>query len=226
LANSRRRERELARRRYERRRMREQEARARRRRRNTVVGAALGTAAVIGLIAFAAVELTSGSGHKATVTPQASLTPTLPPTPTPTVTTPPPPPPKHCAAIKPNPPDKADPKVPPVTGKAPTHLVIKDLKKGKGKAAKSGSKLEVNYVGVACSTGKAFDASYPRHQTFPFTLGQGAVIQGWDRGLVGMRQGGRRELIIPASLAYGTSGQQGIRPNETLIFVVDLVKVS
>ncbi|MBV9292882.1 MAG: FKBP-type peptidyl-prolyl cis-trans isomerase [Frankiales bacterium] len=134
--------------------------------------------------------------------------------------------------MKPNPPAAADPKIPPVTGTVPTKLVEQDIKKGHGKAIQPGNKIEVNYVGVSCSTGKVFDASYPRHQTFPLTLGQGQVIAGWDRGLIGMRVGGRRELIIPASDGYGTAGQgvpgssSYIRPNETLIFVVDLVKAS
>jgi peptidylprolyl isomerase len=112
-----------------------------------------------------------------------------------------------------------------VTGKAPTKLVVKDLKTGHGKPAKAGDQLTVNYVGVSCSTGTAFDASYPKHQPFPFTLGQGKVIPGWDKGLVGMKAGGRRELIVPAALGYGPTGSGPIAPNETLIFVVDLVKI-
>ena len=93
--------------------------------------------------------------------------------------------------------------------------------------------MVVKYVGVACSTGKAFDASYtdPANPTtkkkeFPFTLGQGQVIKGWDEGMTGIKAGGVRELVIPASLAYGTSGSGStIKPNETLIFVVTAVKV-
>ena len=201
--------------------MREQQLRAQRRRRNTIIGAVVATLAVIGGVVGLALMLSGGGGKKTSAADRVSATPT----PSATATVPPPPAPKKCAPITPNPPAKGDPRVPPVTGKAPTKLVVKDLKKGQGKPAKSGDKLTVNYVGVSCSTGKSFDASYPRHQAFPLTLGQGQVIQGWDKGLVGMKAGGRRELIIPSSLAYGPTGQSSIAPNETLIFVVDLVKI-
>jgi peptidylprolyl isomerase len=225
VASSRRRERELARRRYERRRLREQQARARRRRRNTIAGATAGTAAVVALIVVLAVTLGGGKSNNAAdkITPQASTSAS--PTPFPS-------PPTKCAPIKPNPPAAADPKIPPVTGTVPTKLVEKDIRTGHGKAIQPGSKIQVNYVGVSCSTGKVFDASYPRHQPFSLTLGQGQVIAGWDRGLIGMKVGGRRELIIPASDGYGTAGSgvpgssSYIKPNETLIFVVDLVKAS
>ena len=223
MANSRRRERELARRRYERRRLREVEQRARRRRRNTIIGAGVGTLAVIGGVVALAIWLTGGSNDKVTPADQLSSTPTPSASASSTI---PVTGPTKCAPISPNPPAKADPKVPPVTGKPPTKLVTKDLKTGHGKAAKAGDKLTVNYVGVSCSTGKAFDASYPRGQAFPLTLGKGQVIQGWDKGLVGMKAGGRRELIIPASLGYGAQGSPpAIQPNETLIFVVDLEKI-
>jgi peptidylprolyl isomerase len=221
VATSRRRERELARRRYERRRMREQEKRARARRRNTIIGAALGTVAVIAGVVLLAVNLSSGSG-KSDAAAQVSTTPT--PS-TSTSATPPPAAPKTCKKITPNPPAKGEPKVPDVTGKAPTKLVTKDLKVGHGKAAKSGDQLTVNYVGVSCSTGTAFDASYTRHQPFTFALGGHQVITGWDTGMVGMKVGGRRELVIPASMGYGTTGSGTIKPHETLIFVVDLVKI-
>jgi peptidylprolyl isomerase len=223
VATSRRRERELARRRYERRRLREQQRRARARRRNTIIGAAVGTVVVIAGVVLLAVNLSGGSG-KSDAAAQASTTPT----PTPSVSTsatPPPPAPKTCKKISPNPPAKGEPKVPDVTGKAPTNLETKDLKVGRGKAAKDGDKLTVNYVGVSCSTGTAFDASYTRHQPFTFTLGGHQVITGWDKGMVGMKVGGRRELVIPASMGYGTTGSGSIKPNETLIFVVDLVKI-
>ena len=112
-------------------------------------------------------------------------------------------------------------------GPAPKALVVKDLIKGNGAAAKSGSHVTVNYVGVLYKNGKEFDSSWSRNQTFPFTLGQGAVIKGWDQGLVGMKVGGRRELIIPASLAYGAAGSPPTIPaNATLIFVVDLLAAS
>jgi peptidylprolyl isomerase len=217
VARSRARERELARRRYERRRLREQQLRARRRRRNTVIGATVGTLAVIGGVIALIVSLVGGgSGKGSSLTAKA--------TPTPSTATSPPAAPTSCAPISPNPPASSEPKIPPVTGKAPTTLVVKDIKTGTGTAVKKGQTLSVNYVGVSCSTGKVFDASYPRKQPFKFPLGQGQVIKGWDQGLVGMRVGGQRELVIPASLGYGAAGSGAtIKPNETLIFVVDLV---
>jgi FKBP-type peptidyl-prolyl cis-trans isomerase len=112
-------------------------------------------------------------------------------------------------------------------GPAPRALIVKDLIKGTGPAAKSGSNVTVNYVGVLYNGGKEFDASWKRNQTFPFTLGQGSVIKGWDQGLVGMKVGGRRELIIPPALAYGAAGSPPTIPgNSTLIFVVDLLAAS
>jgi peptidylprolyl isomerase len=108
----------------------------------------------------------------------------------------------------------------------PCNLVIGDIVQGKGPAAKAGDQLTMKYVGVLYSTGKQFDASWDRGQDFPFTLGAGMVIQGWDQGLVGMKVGGRRQLIIPPALGYGAQGAGGdIPPNATLIFVVDLVKI-
>jgi peptidylprolyl isomerase len=110
------------------------------------------------------------------------------------------------------------------TGSTPTKLVVKDLIVGNGPAAKTGQTLTVQYVGVLFSNGKQFDASWDRGQTFSFPLGQGQVIPGWDRGLVGMHVGGRRQLIIPASLAYGAQGQPPtIPPNSALIFDIDLI---
>jgi peptidylprolyl isomerase len=109
------------------------------------------------------------------------------------------------------------------TGPAPKTLVVKDLVMGSGAVAKTGSNLTVNYVGVLYKGGKEFDASWKRSQTFPFVLGQGGVIPGWDKGLVGMKVGGRRELIIPASLAYGSRSTPGIPANSPLVFVVDLL---
>lgn len=107
---------------------------------------------------------------------------------------------------------------------APTELVIEDLVVGDGAEAKAGDSISAHYVGVAHSTGEEFDASWNRGSPLDFRLGVGQVIKGWDDGIVGMRVGGRRKLIIPADLAYGDRGAGGaIKPGEALIFIVDLV---
>jgi peptidylprolyl isomerase len=105
-------------------------------------------------------------------------------------------------------------------------LELEDLTVGDGDEATAGKVVEVNYVGVSWSTGKQFDASWDRGQTFKFKLGRGEVIQGWDQGVEGMKVGGRRRITIPPMLAYGKRGAGGvIGPDETLVFVVDLVGV-
>ena len=109
-------------------------------------------------------------------------------------------------------------------GEPPTKLEITDIWEGEGKVASPGDTVQVNYVGVAYSTGEEFDASWNRGEPFTFRLGAGEVIAGWDQGIQGMRVGGRRQLIIPPDLAYGNRGAGNvIRPGETLIFVCDLV---
>jgi peptidylprolyl isomerase len=111
-------------------------------------------------------------------------------------------------------------------GDAPTDLEIKDLAVGDGEEATAGRQVVVHYVGVAFSTGEEFDSSWSRNSPFAFPLGAGRVIAGWDRGVAGMRVGGRRQLTIPAKLGYGDRGAgNAIRPGETLIFVVDLLAV-
>jgi peptidylprolyl isomerase len=108
----------------------------------------------------------------------------------------------------------------------PADLVITEVTEGGGAEATSGSRVSVHYVGVAHSTGEEFDASYNRGEPLEFRLGVGQVIAGWDRGVEGMRVGGRRQLVIPPHLGYGDRGAGGvIKPGETLIFVVDLVGV-
>jgi peptidylprolyl isomerase len=110
-------------------------------------------------------------------------------------------------------------------GPAPKALQTREIITGTGAAAKAGEKVTVNYVGALYKTGKVFDASWKRDETFSFTLGEGQVIKGWDKGVVGMKEGGRRELIIPAELAYGKTGSPPtIPPNSPLIFIVDLLK--
>jgi peptidylprolyl isomerase len=118
------------------------------------------------------------------------------------------------------------PKVVVPKGAPPKTLTIKELKKGTGAEAKSGDEVTVQYVGVDYKTGKQFDASWDRHEPFSFTLGAGQVIPGWDKGVAGMKVGGRRELIIPPALAYGPAGAPpAIAPNATLVFVIDLLGV-
>lgn len=103
-------------------------------------------------------------------------------------------------------------------------LELDDLEVGDGDEAAAGHVVEVHYVGVSWSTGREFDASWDRGSTFSFKLGKGDVIQGWDQGVAGMRVGGRRRITIPPMLGYGKRGAGGvIGPDETLVFVVDLV---
>ena len=110
-------------------------------------------------------------------------------------------------------------------GPPPTDLVLEDLVEGEGPEAGPGP-VEVHYVGVSWSTGQQFDASWDRGDTFGFRLGAGQVIAGWDQGVQGMKLGGRRKITIPPHLGYGAQGAGGvIAPNETLVFVVDLLGV-
>jgi peptidylprolyl isomerase len=117
------------------------------------------------------------------------------------------------------------PAVPAPTGTPPDELASDDVVVGEGAAAKPGDHVTVHYVGVSFSNGKQFDSSWDRGAPFDFPLGAGRVIKGWDFGVTGMREGGRRTLVIPPSLGYGARGIGPIGPNETLVFVVDLVKV-
>jgi peptidylprolyl isomerase len=120
------------------------------------------------------------------------------------------------------------PEVAKPSGTPPAQLEKTDIVKGKGKAAKPGDTVSVQYVGNSWSTGTQFDASWDRGaEPFKFPLGAGQVIPGWDQGVAGMKEGGRRLLVIPPDLAYGAqSPSPDIAPNETLVFVVDLKKVS
>ncbi|WP_236791209.1 FKBP-type peptidyl-prolyl cis-trans isomerase [Amycolatopsis sp. GM8] len=113
----------------------------------------------------------------------------------------------------------------PDTCAAPSTLLSKDLEPGTGAAAKNGSQLQLNYDLYTWSDKVDQENSFATG-AFPLTLGQGTVIQGWDEGLVGIKQGGRRLLIIPPDKGYGASGNQSIKPNETLVFVVDAVSVT
>jgi peptidylprolyl isomerase len=108
----------------------------------------------------------------------------------------------------------------------PAEMVTEDLETGDGAEAKAGQEVEVHYVGVSWRSRKQFDASWDRGDTFRFKLGAGQVIKGWDEGVAGMKVGGRRRLVLPPSYAYGKRGAGGaIGPDETLVFVVDLLGV-
>ena len=108
----------------------------------------------------------------------------------------------------------------------PTALVVTTIEAGTGPEAQVGDTIEVNYVGVRSADGVEFDNSFDRGTTFPFTLGQGAVIQGWDEGLVGAQAGEVLQLDIPADLAYGDADRGVIRPGDALSFVVEVVSIT
>ena len=123
-------------------------------------------------------------------------------------------------------PAKTKPEITVPKGKAPKELVINDIEEGTGATAEAGKQVTVQYVGISFVNGRQFDASWDRGEPFSFQLGSGGVIQGWDQGVEGMKVGGRRQLVIPPDLAYGAEGQPPtIGPNETLVFVIDLVSV-
>jgi len=118
------------------------------------------------------------------------------------------------------------PVIPKPTGTPQRRLVKEDIVKGKGRGAKPGDVVVVNYVGMNFSNGQEFDASWDRGEPFPVQLGAGNVIPGWEKGLIGIKKGGRRKLTIPPELGYGAEGSPpAIPPNETLIFVIDVVSI-
>jgi peptidylprolyl isomerase len=127
---------------------------------------------------------------------------------------------KRCVAFNDTLP-KGAPKVPVKVGPAPTTLVKEDLKVGTGAVVQPNATVKVNYIGVACSTGKIFDSSYKTGQPVEFALNQ--VIKGWTDGIPGMKVGGQRVLGIPSDQAYGPAGRTGIAPNEALWFVVSVI---
>lgn len=107
-----------------------------------------------------------------------------------------------------------------------TSLQTTDLTTGTGPAAKNGDCLVVKYYGTLASNGTKFDEDFTDTTGFAFTLGQGMVIPGWDQGMVGMRAGGERRLVIPASLAYGSQSPSAAIPaNSDLVFVVKLLRI-
>ncbi|MFV0533891.1 MAG: FKBP-type peptidyl-prolyl cis-trans isomerase [Cumulibacter sp.] len=108
----------------------------------------------------------------------------------------------------------------------PAELILEDIVIGTGAEATAGATIDAHYVGKSWSNGQQFDASWDRGQPLSFPVGAGRVIEGWDKGLLGMKVGGRRKITIPPHLGYGEYGAPGaIAPNETLVFVVDLVGV-
>jgi peptidylprolyl isomerase len=130
---------------------------------------------------------------------------------------------KPCVAMTGTPPTGA-PTVPVQVGPPPTQLIVKDLKEGTGTPVTATDTVTVQYIGVACSTGKVFDSSWKTGQ--PLTIGLDGVIKGWTQGIPGMKPGGQRLLGIPSDLAYGAQGNSGIAPNEPLWFVVDMVSAT
>jgi FKBP-type peptidyl-prolyl cis-trans isomerase len=110
-------------------------------------------------------------------------------------------------------------------GPPPKKLVVKEIKEGTGKPVKRGDQVTVRWAGFLYKGGKEFYSTWKDHDTFTFLTDAGRVIPGWDRGMIGMKAGGRRELIIPPTLAYGAEGRPLIPPNETLIYVVDLLAI-
>ncbi|MFF8510595.1 FKBP-type peptidyl-prolyl cis-trans isomerase [Streptomyces sp. NPDC015492] len=112
-------------------------------------------------------------------------------------------------------------------GEAPTELTVRDLVVGDGPEAKPGNVVQVHYVGVTFASGREFDASWDRGRPFKFAVGGGRVIKGWDRGIRGMRVGGRREIVVPPRLGYGDRSPSPLIPaGSTLVFVVDLLTVA
>lgn len=185
----------------------------RRRRLLTALGVFVGVVAVAGLFVVlsrsgssstaAATTTTSSTASTTTTTLESALG-------------------KPCVALA-DPLPAGAPEVPVPVGDPPSDLVTEDLVAGTGTTVALGDSVTVNYIGVSCSTGKIFDSSYTRGTPATFTLAEGQLIEGWTSGLPGMQVGGRRLLVVPPSLGYGSTGQGAIAPDETLVFVVDVV---
>lgn len=120
---------------------------------------------------------------------------------------------------------KSEPDIAKRQGQPPAKLVVRDLEAGDGAEAERGKLLAVEYKGARWDDNHVFDSTWDGGKPFQFIFGANQVIQGWEQGLEGMRVGGRRELIIPPDLAYGDHGQAAIRPNDTIVFVIDLLAV-
>jgi peptidylprolyl isomerase len=167
------------------------------------------------LLCFAMVLVAAcGNGREAQEA--APTTPAAAPTPRCTQATPAPPPAEEE-------PGKTKPDVRVPEGDPPCELVVQDIYAGTGDAVQPGDTVTIQYVGVSWSTGEQFDSSWERGEPATFPLGQ--LIRGWQEGIPGMKEGGRRRLIIPPDLGYGAQPPPGIPPNETLVFVIDLIEV-
>jgi hypothetical protein len=186
------------------------------------IGIAVGTALVVALIALGVAKLLSNNNKSPSVAASSPTTAT-PATVTPTTANLTSVKGKPCVGLK-APLPKGSPAFTVPAGPAPTKLTTRDLKVGTGAAIPANATVTVNYVGVACSTGKIFDSSYSRNQPLQVNL-NGGVIKGWTEGVAGMRVGGVRVLGIPSDLAYGSSGNTGIAPDEALYFLVAPVKL-
>ncbi|MFI9121647.1 FKBP-type peptidyl-prolyl cis-trans isomerase [Streptomyces bikiniensis] len=112
-------------------------------------------------------------------------------------------------------------------GDAPAELTTRDLVVGDGAEAKPGGVVRIHYVGVAFASGKEFDSSWERDEPFKFAVGGGRAVKGLDRGIRGMRVGGRREIVVPPRLGYGKQSPSPLIPaHSTLVFVVDLLSAT
>jgi peptidylprolyl isomerase len=183
------------------------------------IGIAVGTALVVALIALGIAKLLGNNDNKKAAA-SAATTPSTATTTTAKLTSVKG---KPCVGLK-DPLPKGSPKFTVPAGTAPAKLTTRDLKAGTGAVIPANATVSVNYVGVACSTGKIFDSSYSRNQPLQVNL-NGGVIPGWTQGIAGMRVGGVRILAIPAKLAYGSQGTSGIAPDEALYFLVAPVKL-
>ncbi|MEI8104885.1 MAG: FKBP-type peptidyl-prolyl cis-trans isomerase [Actinomycetes bacterium] len=122
--------------------------------------------------------------------------------------------------------DREKPLIEKPDGDPPFDLRIEDMIVGDGDEAVDGKRCTVHYVGASFLRGDEFDASWDRGEPFYFTLGKGHVIVGWDKGVAGMKVGGRRKLFVPSAMAYGARGAGGvIKPHDPLVFIVDLLAV-
>jgi peptidylprolyl isomerase len=116
------------------------------------------------------------------------------------------------------------PKVEVPDGPPPKQLEVEDLTEGTGVAAKDGDLVEINFIGVTYKGGKEFENSWDRKDPLFFRIGAEEVIRGWEQGLEGMKVGGRRELTIPPQLSFKGVRPEGVDPDETVVYVIDLIK--